>query len=368
MMPQSERAPPGVQQNMQGSVEQAAGCTVRELVETTPELVTDSWCRQVAADLLHALEARQALDRPHSIIMPDTVIVHAGGAAELLASLDEDADFPAVFHPPIASDLKAIAALLHYAISGESPPGAALVPRGLPAFSDALLDTIDACLHGERSRRPQSIDAMRAGLGLAVAAPVAVEPVPTPAFTPAPAPATVSAAEELEAAIAGLAEAVGASQELEPEPAPAPALAPESMSPVALAKAAQPEIAHPAPTAPQSAPVPPPAATAPESHAAPPARLSRPLLACLAIGILGAAGFAIYEKGRQAGAEAVLAANAVAPAPVAVAPAVVPAPPPVPAPGGGRFPRGLPCSGRRRSLRRHSLWWRPLSGRGRRAA
>jgi hypothetical protein len=54
--------------------------------------------------------------------------------------------------------------------------------------------------------------------------------------------------------------------------------------------------------------------------------MSRPLLACLAIGLLGAAGFFIYDKGRQAGAEAVLAAAPPA-ARQAEVPTVAPAPP-----------------------------------------
>jgi len=168
MMPDSALSPPAV------------GRTVRELVETSPQLVTEAWCRQLAAQLLRSIETQQAMGRPHRIIMPDSIVVHADGAAELLSSPEEDSEF----QPPTAVDLKALAAVLHFAITGESPPAGPLAPRALAQLSAGLIDAIDATLYGDRNRRPQTIDAMRALLGeLApapppLAAPVEIAPAP----------------------------------------------------------------------------------------------------------------------------------------------------------------------------------------------
>lgn len=326
------------------SLHGAAGLTLRDLVETTPEAVTDSWCRQVAGHLLRTVEQQQAQQRSHRIIMPDTVVVHADGAADVLASNDDDEQF----QPPVAMDLKAIAAVLHFAITGESPPGAALLPRGLRQFGDDLLGAIDACLHGDRSHRPQSIDAMRGLLGLApspdiVAAPV-IEPVPAAVMEVPPAPQSV--ADELDEAIAGLAAAVGVPVVDEPVVAEPGIAEPAVVEQVVAKPATEPLESVPAvpPPPPVALAKPAPAAAPVQAavHPVPPSRMSRPLLACLAIGLLGAAGFVIYDKGRQAGAEDAIAA-APPVARQAEVPAVAPAPPPEPAaPAEAAAPTSLP--------------------------
>lgn len=232
-MPDSALSPPAI------------GRTLRELVEISPQLVTDAWCRQLAAQLLRSIETQQAMGRPHRIIMLDTIVVHADGAAELLSSPDEDGGF----QPPTAVDLKAIAAVLHFAITTESPPAGPVTPRA--RLSAGLLDTIDACLYGDRSRRPQTIEAMRALLGV---------PPPQDAAAPAPSPAPI-----------------------------------QGHSPT------------------------------------PPPRTLRPVLALVALALLAAGAYGLYQRGRQAGAESVLAATA-APAPADAAPAPAPAPVPAPTP------------------------------------
>ncbi|MFL6710117.1 MAG: hypothetical protein ACJ8HI_18095 [Massilia sp.] len=236
----------------------AVGCTLREFVETTPQGVTDAWCRQLVAQLLRSIETQQAMGRPHRIIMPDSIVVHADGAAELLSSPEEDSEF----QPPTAVDLKAIAAVLHFAITGESPPGGPLTPRAPAGLSASLLDAIDACLYGDRSRRPQTIEAMRDLLGMAQ--PVAAE--------------------------------------VAPAPAPVPVAATPLLAPVEIA------------------PPPPPLSSAP------PARASRWVLGSVAIALLAAAGYGLYQHGRQAGAESVLASTA-APAPAVADAAPLPASP-----------------------------------------
>jgi hypothetical protein len=283
MMPDSALSPPAV------------GRTVRELVESSPQLVTDGWCRQLAAQLLRSIETQQAMGRPHRIIMPDSIVVHADGAAELLSSADEDSEF----QPPTAVDLKAIAAVLHFAITGESPPAGPLAPRQPPGLSDSLVEAIDACLYGDRQRRPQTIEAMRALLGVPVLAPQEAPSQAPPADVP---PALAQSA-----------------------PLPSAPL-PVAPLPPAAASSAAPLLAPV-----EIAPAPP----------LPPARGSRAMLAAGALAVLAVAGYGLYQHGRQAGAESVLAATAApavpdaaalpAPAPAA-APAVAPAPAPVPAP------------------------------------
>lgn len=306
----------------------STGRTVREAVESASGAFSDAACRRLIADLLRTVERQQALHAPHRIIMPDTVLVQADGAAELLAPLDED-DAP--LQPPVAADLKAIAAVAHYAISGESPPAGALLPRGL-AFEDDLLQAIDACLYGDRNTRPQTVEDMRRLMGMppgvpmatpalvepAIVEPAIVEPALVEPVTAAPAPAAASMADELEQAIAGLAAAVGVQDDADAIPhhtsaAPVKQTAPQDDGVAAAEPVKAKAVAAP------------PAATA----AATPPRASRWLLACLAVGVLGAGGLALYQKGRQAGAEAVLAAatQPAAPAPAAAAPAVAAVPP-----------------------------------------
>lgn len=297
----------------------STGRTVREAVESASGAFSDAACRRLIADLLRAVERQQTLHAPHRIIMPDTVLVQADGAAELLAPLDED-DSP--LQPPVAADLKAIAAVAHYAISGESPPAGALLPRGL-AFEDDLLQAIDACLYGDRNTRPQTVEDMRRLLGMppgvpmatpALVEPAIVEPAIVEPVKAAPAPAAASMADELEQAIAGLAAAVGVQDDADAVPHNIPAAPLQQPAPQADRIAA----AEPVKAAREATPT---AAVSAAAVTKPPPRASRWLLACLAVGLLGAGGLALYQKGRQAGAEAVLAAAAQPGAEAAVQPA-----------------------------------------------
>jgi hypothetical protein len=136
--------------------------TLRAIVDDTPQLVNETWVRSVLAQLLHVIEADRADDMTHRIIMPDTVVVDQQGVATLLPSLDEELDSK----PAVAVDLKALAAVLHYAITKEIPPRGPLASRALPGYSAALLGAIDRCLHGDRNTRPQNVDALRALLGI----------------------------------------------------------------------------------------------------------------------------------------------------------------------------------------------------------
>ncbi|MEO7496539.1 MAG: hypothetical protein ABIT83_11015 [Massilia sp.] len=132
--------------------------SIRDIVDTSPEVVGDAWCRGVLRQLLRSVDSHHAAQLPHRVIMPDTVLVYRDGAAELLTSPDAD---PA-FQPALAADIKALAAVMHYAIMNEIPPGGRLAGRAPARFSNCLLAAIDACLHGERTQRPQTMEAFLA--------------------------------------------------------------------------------------------------------------------------------------------------------------------------------------------------------------
>ncbi|RJG09395.1 hypothetical protein D3872_23140 [Massilia cavernae] len=107
--------------------------------------------------VLRSIQMQQAMQMPHRIIMPDTIVVYDDAIAELLPSNNPNPDY----QPAITVDLKALASVIHYAITEEAPPREPLAGRRLPAYSTSLLAAVDSCLWGERVLRPQSIDALR---------------------------------------------------------------------------------------------------------------------------------------------------------------------------------------------------------------
>jgi hypothetical protein len=186
----------------------ADGRPVRDIVEHTPALVNETWCRNLLRHTLDSLEQQYARGAPHRAITPDTLVMLANGEALLLPSIDESADTP----PSLAGDLHALALVVHYAITAELPPDGPLGPRLYEDYSEQLTKGLDCCLGPNRRLRPQTVDDMRALLGieagagelLAVpaapahalpaddAAAVAAEPAPAVAFV-APPPAVEAA-------------------------------------------------------------------------------------------------------------------------------------------------------------------------------
>jgi hypothetical protein len=141
----------------------ADGRPVRDIVEHTPALVNETWCRNLLRHTLDSLEQQYASGAPHRAITPDTLVMLANGEALLLPSVDE----AAVGTPSVAEDLHALALAVHYAITAELPPEGPLGPRLYDNYSEQLTKGLDCCLGPNRRLRPASIDEMRTLLGLA---------------------------------------------------------------------------------------------------------------------------------------------------------------------------------------------------------
>jgi hypothetical protein len=221
--------------------ETTEGRSVRDIVEHEHGQVNDAWCRKLVRQLLQSLERQYAMDMPHRAITADTVVFHQNGEPLLLPSIVSD---PA---PAEADDLTALAKLIHYAITQELMPEGPLHGRGLDGYSEALLTAVDRCMDPDPARRPQSIAALRAILGIVAPGSSPLPPPPALAEMADPVPAPVPA--------------------LEPEPAPEPApdqvphQAPHQAPPVPAAPAA-PLTASMIPAAQPPAPAPAPAARA----------------------------------------------------------------------------------------------------------
>lgn len=205
----------------------AGGRTVRDIVEHSPALVSEAWCRQIVQHILQSLEQQYASNAPHRIITPDSLAVLENGEALLLPSPDGLASDEA----DSAQDIHALALVIHYAISAEFPPEGPLGPRLYDNYSDELTRTIDRCLGPNLRLRPKTIPELRAMLGIDAAA---AEPA-VPANEPA------SHAPVLEAAQA----------ENAPPGVPAPAVREMPLDtplapPFELSKAEAPEPAEPA--------------------------------------------------------------------------------------------------------------------------
>lgn len=160
----------------------ADGRTVRDIVEHTPALVDETWCRNLLRHTLDSLDQQYASGAPHRPITPDTLVMLANGEALLMPSSEETpaatADLPA--------DLHALALTVHYAITAELPPEGPLGPRLYDNYSEQLTKGLDSCLGPNRRLRPQTVDDMRTLLGieagtgeLLVPAAPALEPVET---------------------------------------------------------------------------------------------------------------------------------------------------------------------------------------------
>lgn len=155
----------------------ADGRTVRDIVEHSPALVSEAWCRRILQHLLQSLEQQYASNAPHRIISPDSVVVLENGEALLLPSPDGLASDEA----DSAGDIHALALVVHYAISAEDPPDGPLGPRLYDDYSNALTQTIDRCLGPNLRLRPKTIPELRTMLGLDAD----VTALPLPAAAPA---------------------------------------------------------------------------------------------------------------------------------------------------------------------------------------
>jgi hypothetical protein len=167
------------------------GRTVRDIVEYSPELVNEVWCRKILRQILQALELCYAKQQPHPAITADSIALQGNGDAALLST----ATLP-INNPSEPDDLRALAGVIHYAITQELAPEGPLRGRVLDGYSDSLVGAIDRCMAADPRQRPENIEQLRNMLGIVSLGPPLPQKPSAPAFvhTPAPAPAPGPAA------------------------------------------------------------------------------------------------------------------------------------------------------------------------------
>ena len=227
----------------------ADGRTVRDIVEHSPALVTEAWCRQLLRQVLQSLEQQYASGAPHRPVTPDSIVMLDSGEALLLSPPDTPDN---TAEANLAADLYGLALVIHYAISAELPPEGPLGPRLYDDYSDQLTQAIDRCLGPNQRLRPKSIAELRAMLG------IEDELMAAPAPAPLQAVDTSGTDEQPVAAAAGLyavpaPEAHVPQAPVQPQEHEAPAMAaapaPNTFDRPALAATPLKPSSHPAPQA-----------------------------------------------------------------------------------------------------------------------
>ncbi|HET7795355.1 MAG TPA: serine/threonine-protein kinase [Rhizobacter sp.] len=220
------------------------GVTLERTLRQHPAPPDEDWLRDLLRHLLSALEQMHEANCYHRDISPDNILMQSDGRPLLLdfgaarhvisdmqraltvilkpgyAPVEQYGDVPDMpdMKQGAWTDLYALGAVVHYAITGQTPPPAVqrfLGDRYEPLsqladrrYSQDFLRAIDRALAVRPKDRPQSAAQMRALLGMAApptpapraeraapveSAPVAPAPVPSPAPEPAPAPPPVAA-------------------------------------------------------------------------------------------------------------------------------------------------------------------------------
>ncbi|MEO7245071.1 MAG: serine/threonine-protein kinase, partial [Rubrivivax sp.] len=177
------------------------GTTLRDLLLTLPGRPDEAWLRALLAPLTEALQVIHAEQCYHRDIAPDNVMMLAGahdrpllldfGAARRVigdmtqaltvilkpgyAPVEQYAEIPGLKQGPW-TDVYALAAVVYFAITGRTPPpsvGRLLNDTYEPlarvagnAFSERFAHAIDRALAVRPEERTQSVEALRADLGL----------------------------------------------------------------------------------------------------------------------------------------------------------------------------------------------------------
>ncbi|MEN3278489.1 MAG: hypothetical protein V7631_4279 [Massilia sp.] len=265
----------------------ADGRTVRDIVEHSPALVRETWCRDLLRHILDSLERQYATGAPHRPVSPDTIVMLDNNEALLLPAAEEVGPAGAA---TLAADLHALALVVHYAITAELPPQGPLGPRLYDEYSGTLTKGLDRCLGPNQRLRPKTIAEMRSLLGIGTDGGDAAVPTMSPTLPAAtvdaagerPAPDASAAQPEARGPSDGLSPAQLASLEGTAAPMDTPAVpADEGAAPSEDAAAPPPFAAEPTSPAVQDAPpvpapapdfgLPLPAAVTQEVHAVPPA-------------------------------------------------------------------------------------------------
>lgn len=202
------------------------GPTLKAAMQALPTPPDERWIRGLLGPLLAALELLHQQDCLHRDIAPDNILLPGEGGPVLLdfgaarrvigdmtqaltimlkpgyAPIEQFAEMPGIRQGPW-TDLYALGAVLHWIITGQTPPPAvgrmlrdpyeSLATRATGRYSAALLNSIDRCLALKGEDRPQSVAQLRALLG--PAASTETQALPAPTAIPAQESASASASE-----------------------------------------------------------------------------------------------------------------------------------------------------------------------------
>lgn len=164
-------------------------------LKALPRAPDEAWLRAMLTPVLDAVDLLHAAQVHHGGISPEAVVVRGVGVPVLLGSTPPPADEKPLVPPGAWTDLRALASLLHAAVTGQAALGAA-VPRvhrpltGLP-YDARFLAGIDRALSVDPRQRLRSVAEFRRCLGWA---PPAAAPASAPAALPGQAAAPVRAA------------------------------------------------------------------------------------------------------------------------------------------------------------------------------
>lgn len=205
------------------------GGTLKQALKAMPQPPDEPWLRALLAPLLDAVELLHRAHCLHRDISPDNILLVDGrpllldfGAARRVigeqtqaltvilkpgfAPIEQYDEIPGMKQGPW-TDLYALAAVVHYAITGAAPPPAVgrlvrdgyrpLASAAQGRYSPAFLRAIDEALSARPEGRPRDVEAFRRRLaGAALPSEPGVIPVQGPAGTPSaaePAPAAAAA-------------------------------------------------------------------------------------------------------------------------------------------------------------------------------
>lgn len=175
------------------------GKTLKDIVKTRPEMVTEAWLKFIFKQILEALDTLYKAKILHRDVSPDNIIVQKNGDAVLLdfgsarqiigdmtqgltvilkpgyAPVEQYADDASLRQGPW-TDIYALAAVMYFAIIKTPPPTsvARIVKDSLvplhggehSGFSEKFLQAIDSGLAIQPEDRPQTMDEFRRMLGI----------------------------------------------------------------------------------------------------------------------------------------------------------------------------------------------------------